>query len=83
MGNREVHREGMVDRRRRRRLRQCEPRHIYTACERKELRHVRISGRPARSLAVDRFIDYAKGQPGVWFARRDEIARWWLDHRPR
>lgn len=41
--------------------------------------HVRISGRPARARAVDRFISYAKTRPGVWFARRDEIARWWLD----
>lgn len=44
--------------------------------------HARISGRPARSLAVHRFLTYAKSQPGVWIARRDEIARWWLDHRP-
>lgn len=42
--------------------------------------HMRIAGRPARALAVDRFIAYAKAQPGVWFARRDEIARWWLEH---
>ncbi|MFC0453352.1 MULTISPECIES: polysaccharide deacetylase family protein [Rhodococcus] len=44
--------------------------------------HNRISGKPARSLAVDRFIEYAKTQPGVWIARRDEIAQWWLDNRP-
>jgi peptidoglycan/xylan/chitin deacetylase (PgdA/CDA1 family) len=42
--------------------------------------HMRISGRPARALALDRFITYAKSKPGVWFARRDEIARWWLAH---
>jgi peptidoglycan/xylan/chitin deacetylase (PgdA/CDA1 family) len=44
--------------------------------------HCRIAGRPARSRAVDRFLRYAKGFPGVWFARRADIARWWLDHYP-
>ncbi len=44
--------------------------------------HCRIAGRPARSMAVDRFLQYAKGFPGVWFARRVDIARWWLDHYP-
>lgn len=44
--------------------------------------HVRISGRPARSLALDRFLDYARSRPGVWFARRDEIARCWLEAAP-
>ena len=44
--------------------------------------HCRIAGRPARSRAVDRFLRYAKSHPGVWFARRDEIARWWLENYP-
>ncbi len=44
--------------------------------------HCRIAGRPARSRAVDRFLRYAKGFPGVWFASRVDIARWWLDHYP-
>ena len=44
--------------------------------------HCRIAGRPARSMAVQRFLEYARGFPNVWFARRDEIARWWLDHYP-
>ena len=42
--------------------------------------HCRIAGRPARSMAVERFLQYAKGFPGVWFARRIDIARWWLEH---
>jgi peptidoglycan/xylan/chitin deacetylase (PgdA/CDA1 family) len=42
--------------------------------------HCRISGRPARSRAVERFIRYAQGFPRVWFARRDEIAKWWLEN---
>ena len=44
--------------------------------------HCRITGRPARSWAVERFLRYAKTFPGVWFARRDAIARWWLEHYP-
>ncbi len=44
--------------------------------------HCRIAGRPARSRALDRFLRYARSHPGVWFARRDEIARWWLDNYP-
>jgi len=42
--------------------------------------HCRIAGRPARSKAVERFLQYAKGFPDVWFARRVDIARWWLEH---
>jgi peptidoglycan/xylan/chitin deacetylase (PgdA/CDA1 family) len=41
--------------------------------------HPRISGRPSRARQIERFIRYAKGFPGVWIARRDEIARWWLE----
>ena len=44
--------------------------------------HCRIAGRPARSKAVERFLQYATGFPGVWFARRVDIARWWLEHYP-
>ena len=42
--------------------------------------HCRIAGRPARSKAVERFLQYAKSFPSVWFARRVDIARWWLEH---
>jgi len=42
--------------------------------------HLRHSGRPARASAVEEFIQYAKGFPRVWFARRIDIARWWLEH---
>jgi allantoinase len=44
--------------------------------------HTRVSGRPGRAAAVERFIRYVKGHPRVWIAGRDEIARWWLDHYP-
>ena len=43
--------------------------------------HLRISGRPSRARQVFRFIQYAKGYPDVWFARRVDIARWWLKMR--
>jgi peptidoglycan/xylan/chitin deacetylase (PgdA/CDA1 family) len=36
--------------------------------------HPRISGNPARSTALARFIDYAKKFDDVWFARRIDIA---------
>ena len=42
--------------------------------------HCRITGRPARSRAVQRFLEYATGFPDVWFARRDEIASHWLSN---
>ena len=41
--------------------------------------HTRISGVPARAPAIDDFIRYAKGFPGVWITRRIDIARWWLE----
>ena len=44
--------------------------------------HCRIAGRPARSRAIERFLRYSKNFSNVWFARRDEIARWWLEHYP-
>ncbi len=42
--------------------------------------HMRHAGRPARANPVEEFIRYAKGFSGVWFARRIDIARWWLEH---
>ena len=43
--------------------------------------HVRISGRPGRTVAVDKFLKYLKGKPKVWVARRIDIAKWWLEHQ--
>lgn len=42
--------------------------------------HPRQSGRPSRTGAVSEFIRYARGFRGVWFARRIDIARWWLEN---
>jgi peptidoglycan/xylan/chitin deacetylase (PgdA/CDA1 family) len=41
--------------------------------------HDRIAGHPARVKAFSDFIDYAQKQKGVWFARKDEIAKWILE----
>jgi peptidoglycan/xylan/chitin deacetylase (PgdA/CDA1 family) len=43
--------------------------------------HDRISGHPGRVRVLDRFLTYAKAKPGVWFARKDEIARYALANR--
>ena len=41
--------------------------------------HDRISGHAGRVRVLDRFLTYAKSKPGVWFARKDAIARYALD----
>ena len=41
----------------------------------------RISGHANRVRVLDRFLSYAKSKPGVWFARKDEIAKWAIEHR--
>jgi peptidoglycan/xylan/chitin deacetylase (PgdA/CDA1 family) len=43
--------------------------------------HDRISGHAGRVRVLDRFLKYAKSKPGVWFARKDEIANWALKTR--
>src|SRR5258708_30958097 len=43
--------------------------------------HDRISGHPGRVRVLDRFLTYAKAKPCVWFARKDEIARYALANR--
>src|SRR5258706_291884 len=40
--------------------------------------HDRISGHAGRVRALDRFLSYAKGKDDVWFARKEEIARYVL-----
>ena len=42
--------------------------------------HPRWSGQAARTSALREFIEYAQAQEGVWFARRRDIAQWWIDH---
>ena len=43
--------------------------------------HDRINGHPNRIRALDRFLAYATSHKDVWFARKDEIARWALERR--
>ena len=40
--------------------------------------HARISGLPGRISAVKRFLDYAIKFKDIWFARRVDIANWWI-----
>lgn len=44
--------------------------------------HCRLVGRPGRVMALKRFLDYAAGHEGVWFARRIDIADHWLREHP-
>ncbi|WP_420395595.1 allantoinase PuuE [Nioella sp.] len=44
--------------------------------------HCRLIGRPGRVMALKRFLDYAAGQEGVWFARRIDIADHWAQEHP-
>ncbi|HKI63563.1 MAG TPA: allantoinase PuuE, partial [Burkholderiales bacterium] len=39
--------------------------------------HGRISGHPARAMALARFLDYVQAHESVWICRREEIARHW------
>ena len=44
--------------------------------------HCRLVGRPGRAAALKRFVDYAKGFDGVWFATRLQIAEHWVKAHP-
>ena len=39
--------------------------------------HLRIIGRPARITGLEQFLQHAAARPGIWFARRDDIAHAW------
>ncbi len=42
--------------------------------------HPRWAGQAGRANALREFIEHALDKGDVWFARRDEIARHWLEH---
>jgi putative urate catabolism protein len=42
--------------------------------------HCRLAGRPGRSAALERFLDYVAGHESVWICRRIDIARHWHAH---
>jgi putative urate catabolism protein len=44
--------------------------------------HCRIVGRPGRSAALERFLDYILAQERVWVPRRIDIARHWHAEHP-
>ena len=44
--------------------------------------HGRISGHPARAMALARFLDHVQGHDAVWICRREEIARHWMNNHP-
>lgn len=44
--------------------------------------HCRLVGRPGRAMALKRFMEYARGHEGVWFATRQQIAQHWAKNHP-
>lgn len=44
--------------------------------------HGRIAGRPARALAVARFVDHVLASGDAWITRRIDIAHHWLERHP-
>jgi putative urate catabolism protein len=44
--------------------------------------HCRLVGRPGRSAALERFLDYVLGHDRVWVPRRIDIARHWRREHP-
>ena len=44
--------------------------------------HCRLIGRPGKIAGLQRFLDYAQGHAGVWFATRGQIAAHWAATHP-
>lgn len=44
--------------------------------------HCRLIGRPGKLAGLKRFLDYARGHEGVWFATRGQIAAHWAANHP-
>lgn len=44
--------------------------------------HCRLAGRPGRTAAVARFLDYVAGHDDVWVSRRIDIAKHWRERFP-
>jgi len=44
--------------------------------------HGRLAGRPGRTAALARFLDYVQQHERVWICRRLDIARHWHAHHP-
>ena len=44
--------------------------------------HCRLAGRPGRTAALARFLDYVAGHDAVWVTRRIDIAEHWRQQHP-
>jgi putative urate catabolism protein len=44
--------------------------------------HCRLVGRPGRTAALSKFLDYIQQHDRVWICRRIDIARHWHEHHP-
>ncbi|WP_448570887.1 allantoinase PuuE [Trichothermofontia sp.] len=44
--------------------------------------HTRLAGRPGRTAALARFLDYVQSHDLVWICRRLDIAQHWLQYHP-
>lgn len=44
--------------------------------------HCRLAGRPARTAALERFLDHVQAHDQVWITRRIDIAEHWLATHP-
>ncbi|BBZ75185.1 allantoinase [Mycolicibacterium anyangense] len=44
--------------------------------------HCRLAGRPARTAALERFLDHVQSHDKVWITRRVDIARHWIERFP-
>ena len=42
--------------------------------------HCRLSGRPGRTAALAKFLDYVQAHERVWICRRVDIARHWHEY---
>jgi peptidoglycan/xylan/chitin deacetylase (PgdA/CDA1 family) len=44
--------------------------------------HARLTGQAARASALRQILDHAQSRGDIWLARRDEIAKVWIDQNP-
>ncbi|QMV16757.1 allantoinase PuuE [Vibrio spartinae] len=44
--------------------------------------HCRILGKPSRFMALKKFLDYVQSHEHVWIAKREAIARHWIETHP-
>ncbi|MDW6005380.1 allantoinase PuuE [Vibrio mangrovi] len=44
--------------------------------------HCRVLGKPSRFMALKKFLDYVQSHEKVWIAKREDIARHWIEKHP-